>query len=261
MKQFQILILCMMVSFPTLAGKIVLEGQYQRKNIFVINTLAVSGAGFCTYEVTINGDISLDEINGNAFEIDLSIYDLKLGEDVFIEIMFKEGCTPKVLNPGVLKPLPSFDTQSISIDRTGLLVWTTVNESSPLPFVIQQYKWNKWVNVGEVQGIGNPSVHEYQFKTVLTSGSNKFRVMQKSHDRNVKYSEPVTVNAMRPKPSFVYNKKTQMIEFSRKTNYEVHDEYGRVAKAGYGLKVNIGNLSKGPYFLNFDNSTQEFAKK
>lgn len=261
MKHIGLWVLGLLLGFHAFAGKIVLEGNYQNKNIFVINTLAVSGAGFCTYEVSINGDISLDEVNGNAFEIDLSICNLKYGQEVLIEILFKEGCAPKVLNPGVLKPHPSFNTEKIDIDRTGLLVWRTTNESSPLPFVIQQYKWNKWVNVGEVQGVGTPVPHDYQFSTILTSGNNKFRIMQKSHDHNMKYSEAVVVNAMRPIPSFIYNRKKQLIEFSRKTNYEVHDEYGRVTKAGYGLMIDIGNLPKGTYFLNFDNDTQEFSKK
>ena len=154
MRTYFIAAILLLTANLSFAGKIVLDGVYQNKNIYVINSVAVSGAGFCTYEVAVNGDISTDEINSNAFEIDLSIYDLELGEDVYIEIMFKDGCAPKVLNPGVLKPQPSFETQSISIDRSGLLEWETTNESAVLPFVVQQFKWNKWVQVGEVQGKG-----------------------------------------------------------------------------------------------------------
>ena len=54
------------------AGTIVLEGKYQQKNLYVINGIAPEGVGFCVFEVTVNGDVTSDEINSSAFEIDLS---------------------------------------------------------------------------------------------------------------------------------------------------------------------------------------------
>ena len=55
------------------AGVIVLEGNYQGKNIYVQNPFASSGVGFCVYEVTINDQTTTDEINSSAFEIDFSL--------------------------------------------------------------------------------------------------------------------------------------------------------------------------------------------
>lgn len=74
------------------ARSIALEGHYQQRNIYVINTVASEGAGFCVYEVTVNGQISTDEINSQAFEVDLSIYGFKLGDAVSVIIKHKDGC-------------------------------------------------------------------------------------------------------------------------------------------------------------------------
>ncbi len=44
------------------AGTLILEGNYQGKNIYVQNPNAASGVGFCVIEVLVNGNISTDEI-------------------------------------------------------------------------------------------------------------------------------------------------------------------------------------------------------
>ena len=90
------------------AATIMLEGRYQQRNIFVINAASTDGIGYCIYEVLVNGLLTTDEINTQAFEIDLTIYGLKNGDPVNILIKHKDGCTPKILNPGALEPSPSF---------------------------------------------------------------------------------------------------------------------------------------------------------
>ena len=55
------------------AATIMLEGRYQQRNIFVINAASTDGIGYCIYEVLVNGLLTTDEINTQAFEIDLTI--------------------------------------------------------------------------------------------------------------------------------------------------------------------------------------------
>lgn len=56
-----------------------------------------------------------------------------------------------------MKPRPTFEVVSMNINSAGIfLKWTTKNESGPLPYVVEQFKWNKWVYVGEVQGLEGP---------------------------------------------------------------------------------------------------------
>ena len=66
------------------AGVIILDGTYQLRNIFVMNGEADEGVGFCTTEVRVNGDVTSDEINSSAYEIDLSQYGLKMGDKVAV---------------------------------------------------------------------------------------------------------------------------------------------------------------------------------
>ena len=44
------------------------------------------------------------------------------------------------------------------------------------PFIIQQYKWNKWVNIGEVNGTGGRQMNTYSFQADLHFGLNRIRV-------------------------------------------------------------------------------------
>jgi hypothetical protein len=50
-------------SMPASAGVIVLEGNYQGKNLFIQNPFSEAGVGFCVFEVTVNDQIATDEIN------------------------------------------------------------------------------------------------------------------------------------------------------------------------------------------------------
>jgi hypothetical protein len=112
------------------AGVIVIEGEYQNRNIYIQNSISYSGVGYCTYAVLVNGAFSTDEINSDAFEISLDQFHLELGAPVLIEIKYKNnGCVPKVLNPDALLPNQTFETTSISIDNQGNLQWNKIKNN------------------------------------------------------------------------------------------------------------------------------------
>lgn len=242
-------------------GVIILEGKYQHRNIFIAQALGAEGIGFCAYEIRVNGNLITDEINSSAFEIDLAPFNFEVGQDIVIEIKHKTGCAPKVLNPGGLKPIPTFETVDISIDESQILQWITENETGSLPFTVQQYKWNKWINVGEVQGDGTPDISNYAFHVDFTSGRNKFRVVQFDQAGKVKTSDFVEIESSKPALTFTYAKNKQTIVFSDETGYEIHDKYGDLMMKGFGSIVNVDGLSKDSYWLSFDNTTDSFDKK
>jgi hypothetical protein len=250
-------------------GVVVLDGTYQGKPIYVQNPFGPGGVGFCVTEVKVNGNITTDETNSSAFEIDLKAQRLSPGDKVEVKILHKDGCKPKVLNPEVLKPKSTFEVVNMSAEKDGTLRWSTRSETGKLAFVVEQFRWNKWVKVGEVEGKGTPSNNEYVFKIAPHSGKNQLRVRQTDFSGQPRLSKPVDFLGEAPEAEFGPLKASKDISFFVKgkqdkpleTMYEVYDQYGNVVKKGFGSKVDVSNLPKGAYYLNFDNKMGEFTKK
>ena len=250
-------------------GVIILEGNYQGKNLYVQNQFQSGGVGFCVNEVKVNGNITTDEVTSSAFEIDLKPHKLNIGDKVEIKIFHKEDCKPKVLNPEVLKPKSTFEVVSMTVDKEGTVKWTTKSETGKLAFAIEQFRWNKWVKVGEVDGVGTPTSNEYSFKIVPHSGKNQIRVRQTDYSGQPRLSKPVEIVTDVPEIEYAPIKASKDINFFIKgktdkafeTMYEIYDQYGNIVKKGFGSKVDVSNLPKGAYFLNYDNKMGEFVKK
>ena len=262
MKQVFLSILFLFVGLTVFAsGEIVLKGIYQGKNIYVMNPFASSGVGFCVYQVTVNGQLSTDEINSSAFEIDLTVYQFKKGDKLEIIIKHKDGCKPKIINPEVLKPQSTYVATALKINREGNFTWTTTKESGSLPFIVEQFRWNKWVKVAKIEGKGTPGINKYSVKVHPHSGYNRFRIKQIDYTRKPRYSKELRYRSMLPPVTFEPAKPTTEIRFSRETMYEIYNYYGNLVLKGYGAKVDISNLKKGDYFLNYGTKTETFKKK
>lgn len=243
--------------------KLTISGIYQGKNLYVQNPLASSGIGFCVYECAVNGKVTTDDIGSSAFEIDLKNCNLKVGDAVTVIVKHKSGCTPKVLNPEVLKPRSTFITSSINFDcATETLKWVTTAEIGKLTYIIEQYRWNKWVKIGEVEGNGTSSSNAYSFKASTHSGENQFRVKQVDFTAQPRTSPVTKCNSGKQVLRFSPIKATTTITFQGgATLWEIYDQYGTLAKKGTGTSIDISGLKKGSYFLNYDNSTGEFVKQ
>ncbi len=256
-KVFFSLVISLIMTLPVMAGTIVLEGNYMGKNIFVKNPFGGAGVGFCVFEVTVNGKLSPDEVNQSAFEIDFGNHDLKLGDKVIINIKHKDDCSPQVLNPEVLRPKSTFKTEKIAFNSEGVLEWTTSNETGKLNYIVEQYRWNKWVKVGEVMGDGKPGTHNYSFKIEPHSGENRARVKQVDVSGKPRYSTPATYTSNAPSIKLDGEKFKDVINFSGgETLYELYDRYGTIVKKGYGSSVKVDNLEKGTYYVSYDNETK-----
>lgn len=270
MKNLLILFLAVSFSLAKLTAQsgavILLEGNYQGKNLYIQNPFGSNGVGFCVNEVKVNGNITTDETNSSAFEIDLKQHKLNIGEKVEIKIFHKEDCKPKVLNPEVLKPKSTFEVISMNIDKDGTFTWSTKSETGKLTYAVEQYRWNKWVKVGEVDGVGTPVTNNYSFKIVPHSGKNQVRVRQTDYSGQPRLSKAAEFVSDVADISFAPIKVKSDINFVAggkpiETMYEIYDQYGNIVKKGYGDKIDVSNLPKGGYFLNYDNKMGEFVKK
>lgn len=261
MKHIIIVVFFLISAFKAFSGVLILEGKFQNKNIYIQNFFGPNGVGYCATEIKVNGHITTDEVNSSAFEIDLAAMNIKPGQKVTIEILHKNDCTPVILNPDALKPKPTYEIVSMNINSAGFLKWTSKNESGALPYVIEQYKWNKWVYIGEVQGAGSPDYHDYAFQITTHSGENKFRVKQVGYGVAPKVSNSVIINSSVEKPSYMITKDKKAIQYTHETFFEIYDAFGTIVSKGYGKESNIENLEKGKYYLCYDNQVAEFDKK
>ncbi len=244
--------------------KLVLSGVYQGENIYIMNPFGETGAGFCIYEIMVNGQISTDEINSNAFEIDLSMYGFDIGNEIEIIIKYKDNCQPKILNPEVINPKSTFKVGYINVSKSGILTWSTTNESGKLPFIVEQYKWSKWTQVATIEGKGTNRMNKYSCKVNFNTGQNKFRVRQKDDTNKSRVSQEVIYRNLSAPVTFTPGngqKTKDVITFSTETNYEIFDYYGKLELKGRENKVSISSLKKGTYFINYDNKTEKFIKK
>lgn len=242
------------------------EGTYQGKNLYVSNPMDDEGFGYCATKVTVNGDIMPGGTSMGAFEIDFSLFNIEIGEPVFIVIEHNDGCKPKILNPEVLLPRSTYTVTDMKISDDGKLTWKTKGEQGKLPFVVEQYRWNKWVAVGEVQGKGSGGENSYEFKVAPHSGVNTVRIVQEDHSGTKRPSKEIKFTSDSPvvtkTPAQVRNEikflaNGQPIE----TRYEIYDAYGNIVKKGVGSSVNCSNLLRGVYYINFDNVNEKFIKK
>jgi len=243
-----------------------IEGTYQGKNLYVQNPMDDEGFGYCATKVTVNGDIMPGGTSMGAFEIDFSMFNIAIGEPVFIVIEHNDGCKPKILNPEVLLPRSTFKVTEISVAASGKLVWKTNEEQGKLPYIIEQYRWNKWVTIGEVQGKGTPETNSYEFQVTPHSGENTVRVTQVDHSGTKRTSKEVKFASTVPTVIKNPAKVKDIINFTSEdgkameTRYEIYDAYGNIVKKGVGSSVNCENLLRGVYYINFDNVNEKFIK-
>jgi len=244
------------------ANDLIIDGSYQMKNVYVSNPTSPEGFGFCAYEVMVNGVVTTDEVNSPTFEIDLGVMNLTLGQPLTIVIRHKEGCEPTVANPFVLQPMSTFACPKIDVGKDGVINWTTTGEIGSIPFMVEQFKWNKWVKIGEVPGKGNAAIaNDYTFKASLISGENVFRVSQQSFDGGIRSSQPAKISATTEVVTHTVLEDEGRVKFSAKTNYEIVDAFGQVINSGFGTSVSIKTMERGKYFINFDNQSISYQKK
>lgn len=239
--------------------KLLMNSVYQQKNVCVQNYYT-GRVGFCALEVKVNGTTTTDEINSSAFEIDLSALHFNDDDNILIEIYHKKDCTPKILNMEDVRPMPTFVILAAHGTSDGIITWITEDEDVPLLYIIEQFKWNKWIPVGEVIGKGTPERHTYTFKAFLTSGVNKFRIKQVGPHNMVRYSNEIIIKSTKNKPSFVMSKDKKEIQFSDETMFELYDVYGNIIKRGFGININISNIPKGIYYLCYDREVAEIRR-
>jgi hypothetical protein len=234
-------------------GKIVLEGTYDGQNLYIQNP-HISDSGYCTIKVLVN-DSEVPFENASAYEIDLRSLHLKEYEPVRVEILHHENCKPQVLN---MDRVRRRKLCILSIQLTNdTLKWTVPKEEAKTIYLVEQFKWNKWVKVGELIADEDSVEHTYSYRVQLHSGKNKLRVKKMVNPAKYEPSNVVESDSKLKPVTYSIDKVKRQITFSGETLYELYDQWGNILKRDTGITIDCSDLKRGMYFLNYDDKTGE----
>jgi hypothetical protein len=260
MKRFLLSAFCAFLSIAVDAEVIIISGMYQGKDLYVKNPPTADGSGYCVFEVLVNGQPTADQLESASFAVDLAIWKLDIGAPLEIELRCKENCEVKILNPEVIYPNSTFEITSFSVNPEGSLVWSTNKETAPLTFVIEQFRWNKWIKVGETKGLGKSDQCKYSHPVNLHSGMNTFRIYQMDY-KGQHTSEELKIESTSPEVKIKSMKISSSIDFSATTDYEIVSEFGTLITSGRGSSIDASKYIKGKYYINYDNKVGAIVEK
>ena len=258
MRSYLCLLIISLFSFPANAGEIKIEGSYFGRNIYILNTINSNPEDLCVTAISVNGKNILTPVTSSSFEVDFVAVGLKVGDKVSLVITTKGNCNPNIINREVLSAYPACDFVYSKTDKNSVN-WATKGENGELPFLIQQFKWNRWVTMGEVIGKGLPDSTSYTYQVKHLNGVNSYRVIQKDDHGRMVSSPEMTSRSSNPEVTMINNKGNN-ITFSEETQYEIYDAAGSLLLSGMATEVDISSIAKGEYYLAYANKTELIKK-
>jgi hypothetical protein len=187
----------LMLQSATQAKVITLEGTYQGDNIFIYNPFDSSRGVFHVKFILVNS-IQVQQYRTTALEIDLSKHEL--GDYVFIQISVDETdrfaidlkldqSQVKVMNPDALRSKSTFEVVYIDVNQE-MIKWTTKNEETQEPYVIERFQNNRWIPVGKVIARGSEGYNNYKYRVKHLNTGCTYRIKQRDLS-NYAYTDPV----------------------------------------------------------------------
>ena len=258
--KFIIILIFVALSAQILAQDIefTLVGEYQGKNIYIQNPLSNDKINFCTSGIYLNERLVTTSPKTSAFEIDLS--NLTVGDPVFIKIVHKEGCTPKVINPQVIRSKSKFQFLNLNADALSVH-WSTLGELPYGKFFLEHYRNKSWINIKTVTGQGSFEANQYDVTPDHHTGDNKYRIKYVQSDGKIFFSPVIDYFNNAEPISFFPTLVVDRITLSRASDYAVVDSYGNEIVKGNGVEIDLEQLKAGLYFLYVDNREEKFVKK
>jgi len=226
----------------------------------VINPFAGDGVGFSVKSVTVNGDPITDDVVNSAFEIDLSKLNFYLGDSVNIKIYHDSGSLPRIINEYSVYSVSLAKFTDLRLNSSGLLSWCVTGDSLRKTSHIEQYKWNKWIDVGEIERGPSDSISCYEYQTSMTSGMNKFRIVEYDLS-NYANKSPAVSNISRLQNVEMLQTEGSDIYLSDKTHYELFNSKGQLIMRGYDKYLSLDSFDPGIYYLCYDRIYAEVFRK
>ena len=241
------------------SDSIVLTGKYYETNLYIFNPSVVDS--FSIFMVVVNQDSLYGELKSNAIEVDFQLLGIEPEADVQVVIYFDSLHPPLVVNPEVLYSSTKFKFSKPRIKKD-VISWRVYGDVGEYPFEIQQFKWNMWRVVAEVDPLDTVENNYYSVQISPHSGVNTFRLKTKNIEGEVVYSKEATYRPPWIKPVTIKSYKVrEELEFSSETEYEIYDKNGKLIVKGVDRYVDMTSYPSGFYWINYDNQSEKIKKK
>jgi hypothetical protein len=238
----------------------VLKGMYYGYNLYVINPLTAQGTYSIT-DVEVNGRPSRDQLKSSAFEVDFELMSLETGKAVEVKMVYDSAYPPVIVNSEDLLPPDDFRFVNTN-SRRGKLFWRISGRPGTSPFVVEQFKWNKWVKLVEIDVSDTVEAGLYGIDIEPHSGLNTYRIKKIDARGQIVFSKDEKYRAgEQAEVNIVPSKNEDELMFSYETAYEIYSANGKLLKRGKEKYVDIKDLPRGKYYVNFDNKTEIISKR
>lgn len=239
------------------AAELLIEGKYNGKNLVIYNP-SVTETENCIQNIFVNGGKINFPANSNSFEIPLN--GSANGQLVSIHIQHHESCTPVVVNANDITKIKEFHIGSFAfVKRSKLLTWNLTDLDSAKTYVLEQYLYGKWKEIKQL-GAGSEVIFN-TYPPTLNSGTNFFRLKEIDAQGKILVSPVVQAKIPNRKIEIAKLKVSKTVDFSDVTHYEIYDKDGFFVKEGTSKTIDVSELKKGDYFLNYDGKQAVINKK
>ena len=238
-----------------------ISGLYYNTNLYIYNPSV--GSNYSIRKLMVNNKPITDSLATNGIEVDLSIYNMEEETPINISVIYQSEFPPVVVNPEALMPPVRFRiTKPRYSARQGDLIWTLRGIPGDNPIIVEQYKWNSWRHVAEIDPVDTVANNIYQLHINPHSGKNLYRVKSTSINGDEVKSRNCILNDRNVQKIVVQSTKiTDEIVLSAKTDYEVYNSNDKLLLKGRDRYIDVSTLEKGWYKLFFDNQIYDFKKK
>ena len=237
-----------------------ITGVYYGYNLYVMNPVTPEGK-YSVTKVLVNGLKTKDQIKSASFEIDFSLIGIEQGNPVSIKLEFHKNFPPTIINTEDLLPPDDFKFVNI-MSKRGKLFWRISGRPGRSPFVLEQFRWNRWLKVTEVEVRDTIEAGFYGVDIEAHSGLNIYRIKKIDARGQVVYSKDEKYRSGdQPEVFIVPTKTPNELMFTYETLYEIYTSKGKLIKKGKEKYVDISELPKGKYYVNYDNKTEVFSRR
>jgi hypothetical protein len=241
------------------AAELVLHGVYQGKDIYVQNPYSKQEKEFCTLSVFVNDREVISNPTSSAYRISFS--HLAIGDIVVIKIHYREGCTPRIVNPDAIQPSGGFEFLTAQADRNAVS-WLTRGEMPGGKYLIERKAANnEWQVVKEVTYQEDAQAGNYATPIEHRGGENIYRIKYEGLNDVNAYSVSFSYTYKEAPITFYPVEATRKLYLSEETDYLITDATGKKYKRGRGRIITIHNLKPGEYYLNYQERSERFVKK